>query len=73
MTEVDSCIKRWGKGLGIQLNKRVAAAAGVQCCTRVRIHSEPGRVVIETVDHASMLDDMLVRFDPVRHGGEAMA
>ena len=62
----------WGNGLAIRFTKPMAAAAGVTDGTAVRVHVEPGRIVIET-EVEPTLEQMLAAFDPKRHGGEAMA
>jgi antitoxin MazE len=66
-------IKRWGNNLGVRLPAAVAKAAHLRADQRVRVSVEEGRVVIAPVGDAPLsLDQRLARFDPVRHGGEAM-
>lgn len=67
-------IKQWGNSLGLRLPAAVARAANLHLDQRVRIAVEDGRVVItpESGKRPS-LADRLARFDPSRHGGEAMA
>lgn len=62
----------WGNGLALRFTKPMAAAAGVVDGTAVRVHVEPGRIVIETQLEPT-LHEMLAAFDPKRHAGEAMA
>jgi len=38
----------------------------------VHVTAEPGRIIIETIAEPS-LEQMLLAFDPARHGGEVMA
>ena len=67
-------IKQWGNNLGVRLPAMVAHAAHLHVDQRVRIAVEDGRVIITPVDEASLtLEERLARFDPARHGGEAMA
>jgi antitoxin MazE len=67
-------IKQWGNNLGVRLPQIVARAAHLHVDQRVRVAVEDGRVVITSVDDASLtLEQRLALFDPARHGGEAMA
>ena len=63
----------WGTSLGLRITKAVAKVAGVQADSQVTITAQPGRIVIESVAKRPTLEAMLARFDPERHGGEAMA
>ncbi len=63
----------WGTSLGLRITKAVAKVAGVEADSQVTITAEPGRILIESVPTRPTLEAMLARFDPVRHGGEAMA
>ena len=62
----------WGTSLGLRITKAVAKVAGVEADSQVTISAQPGRIVIETVATRPTLQAMLARFDPARHGGEAM-
>jgi antitoxin MazE len=74
MTEALLDVKRWGNNLGVRLPAAVAKAAHLQVDQRVRITVEEGRVVISPVAPGfETLEARLARFDPARHGGEAMA
>jgi len=73
MEAVESLVNQWGNGLALRLTKAVAKAAGVKVGTPVRIVAQPGRIIIERSKQEPTLDEMLVCFDPKRHGGEAMA
>ena len=68
-----SRLEPWGTSLGLRITKAVAKVAGVEADSQVTITAQPGRIVIETVATRPTLEAMLARFDPVRHGGEAMA
>ena len=74
MPEAILDIKRWGNNLGVRLPAAVAKAAHLHVDQRVRVSVEEGRVVIVPVGNAPLnLEQPLARFDPSRHGGEAMA
>lgn len=67
-------IKQWGNNLGVRLPVVVARAAHLHVDQMVRVAVEDGRVIITPVDDESLtLEQRLARFDPARHGGEAMA
>jgi antitoxin MazE len=74
MSEAVLSIKHWGNSLGVRLPQAIAKAAHLHADQQVRIRVEQGRVVIEPLpaDRLS-LEARLQRFDPVRHGGEAMS
>lgn len=74
MVEAVLDIKQWGNNLGVRLPAAVARAAHLHADQRVRISVEDGQVVIRPVaDVPLSLEQRLERFDPARHGGEAMA
>jgi antitoxin MazE len=74
MAEAILDIKHWGNNLGVRLPAAVARAAHLRADQRVRVAVEQGRVVITPVEDAPpTLEQRLARFDPARHGGEAMA
>ena len=67
-------IKHWGNSLGVRIPAAVARAAHLRADQRVRLAVAAGRVVIPPVEDAPLtLPQRLARFDPTRHGGEAMA
>lgn len=73
MPEAVLSIKHWGNNLGVRLPQSVARAAQLHADQQVRVTVEGGRVVIEPLPTAPLsLDERLKRFDPQRHGGEAM-
>ena len=73
MSEADLSIKHWGNSMGLRLPQAVAKAAHLHADQQVRIRVEQGRVVIEPLPQDGLsLEARLQRFDPVRHGGEAM-
>jgi antitoxin MazE len=74
MSEAVLDIKQWGNSLGVRLPAAVARAANLHLDQRVRIVVEDGRVVITPEDgKRSTLAERLARYDPARHGGEALA
>ena len=74
MSEAVLDIKRWGNNLGVRLPAAVARAARLRADQRVRVTVEGDSVVISPyVDDELSLESRLARFDPARHGGEAMA
>ncbi len=73
MDEAVLDIKQWGNSLGVRLPAAVARAAKLAVDQRVRISVGHGRVIIEPHgDKPLTLAERLARFDPARHGGEAM-
>ena len=74
MSEAVLDIKKWGNNLGVRLPAAVARAAHLHADQRVRVTVEEGRVVITPEAAAPLtLEPRLARYDPARHGGEAMA
>lgn len=74
MTEAILDIKHWGNNLGVRLPAAVAREAHLHADQTVRITVEQGRVVITPLaETPSTLEQRLARFDPAKHGGEAMA
>lgn len=73
MTSTVLDIKHWGNNLGVRLPAAIANAARLYADQRVSITVEGERVVIAPIrDEALGLEQRLARFDPQRHGGEAM-
>ena len=76
MTQAEAILdlKQWGNNLGVRLPVGVARAAHLYVNQRVRVAVEDGRVIITPVgDQGLTLEQRVARFDPARHGGEAMA
>ncbi len=74
MTEAILDIKPWGNNLGVRLPASVARAARLKADQRVRITVEEAGVIITPHgDKPPTLAERLALFDPVVHGGEAMA
>jgi antitoxin MazE len=73
MTETVLDIKKWGNSLGVRLPVAIARAARLHVDQRVHLSVEEGAIIIRPEQSADVtLEDRLSRFDPVRHGGEAM-
>lgn len=67
-------LKQWGNNLGVRLPVNVARAAHLHVDQRVRVAVEEGCVIITPLDDAALtLEQRLARFNPAKHGGEAMA
>lgn len=68
-------VTKWGNSLGVRIPSSVAKEAGLHQDQRVRVVAEKdGSVVIKPAPgRIPGLDELLARFDPIRHGGEAMA
>ncbi len=74
MTEAILDIKQWGNNLGVRLPAAIAKAAHLHNHQRVRISVEDDKVIITPLnDEALTLEQRLTRFNPERHGGEAMS
>lgn len=74
MPEAILDIKQWGNNLGVRLPAAVARAAHLSANQRVRVAVENDRVVITPVAAGELtLEQRLALYDPIRHGGEAMA
>jgi antitoxin MazE len=67
-------IKQWGNSLGVRIPAAVARAAKIELDQPVQVIADEGRVIIKPIGTRKLsLADKLARFDPTRHGGEAMA
>ena len=73
MAEAVLDIKQWGNNLGVRIPAAVAREANLSVDQRVRVSVEGRQVIITPVaDTPHTLEERLARFDPARHGGEAM-
>jgi antitoxin MazE len=76
ITNFHSRVLPWGNGLGLRITKTLAAAAGVEANSELNITVEQGRIVIDVKPQKlpkPQLTELLLKFDPKRHGGELMA
>jgi len=73
MAEVMLDIKQWGNNLGVRLPAAIAREAHLHVHQRVNIEVIDKQVVITPVEDTILtLEQRLVLFDSVRHGGEVM-
>lgn len=73
MTEVVLDLKTWGNSLGVRLPAVIARAAKLHKDQRVKLSVIEGQVIIAPVLNESLsLEEMLEKFNPAIHGGEAM-
>jgi antitoxin MazE len=73
MPEVELDIKQWGNNLGVRLPAVIAREAHLSADQRVRVSVKGNQVTITPIEELSLtLAQRLEKFDPVRHGGEAM-
>ncbi len=73
MAEAVLNIKKWGNNLGVRLPAAIARAAGLHVDQSVQITVEGSTIVICPVNEGmNTLEQRLARFDPKKHGGEAM-
>lgn len=66
-------VRPWGNGLAVRFTKAVIATSGMTADSPVKVIAQPGRIIIESQHTRVSLDEMLKKFDPLRHGGEVMA
>lgn len=71
--KIQSHLVPWGNGLGVRITPPMAKVSGLTVNSRVTVTAKPGRIIIETSPKKVTLEEMLAKFDPVRHGGESMA
>ena len=72
MTEVLLDIKQWGNNLGVRLPLSIAKEAHLKAHQTVKLNVVDGRIIITPAEKSLTLEQRLARFDPQRHGGEAM-
>ncbi len=73
MTETMLDIKQWGNNLGVRLPVAIARAAHLHVHQRVRLSVTDGLITITPIsDEPLTLEQRLARYEPARHGGEAM-
>lgn len=69
----NSVVQRLGDDLIICLSGPLAELAGFHSGLPVQITAVPGQLVIELTSKKLSLEEMLAKFDPQKHGGEAMS
>lgn len=73
MTEVVLDLKTWGNSLGVRLPAAIAREANLHVDQRVRLSVVDGQVIIAPVINEPLsLEQLLEKFNPELHGGEAM-
>lgn len=74
MSNFDLHLRKWGNSLAVRLPVEVAREAGLKLDQRVRLEVEHDCVVIRPLaPEEPTLEERLERFEPLRHGGEAIA
>lgn len=74
MKEVILDIKQWGNNLGVRLPAAIAREAHVHADQQVKLTVSNGQIIITPVQEKQLtLEQRLARFNPARHGGEAMS
>lgn len=67
-------IQQWGNSLAVRIPAAVARSAHFEAGQEVEVTTEEIGVTVKPVGPRRLtLADKLAQFDPVRHGGEAMA
>ena len=73
MAEAVLDIKQWGNNLGVRLPVAIAREAHLRADQRVRVSVHGNQIMITPVTDAELtLAQRLAKYDPARHGGEAM-
>jgi antitoxin MazE len=66
-------IQRWGNSLAVRIPSSIARSAGFKVGQPVALSAEGSAVLVEIAGEPRLtLQQKLARFDPARHGGEAM-
>lgn len=66
-------IQKWGNSLAVRIPAAVARSAHFYLGTLVELDAHDGSIVVKAIGQRSNLDERLAAFDPIKHGGEAMA
>jgi len=64
-------LQRWGNSLAVRIPSSVARSAGFKVGQPVEVSAQHLAVRVAAAEET--LEQKLARFDPERHGGEAMA
>ena len=66
-------IQRWGNSLAVRIPSSIAGSAGFKVGQPVEVSAEESTVRVAAAGEPRLtLKQKLARFDPARHGGEAM-
>lgn len=67
-------LQRWGNSLAVRIPASVARSAGLRAGQPVEVSPQHAAVQVAAAGEPRLtLRQKLARFDPERHGGEAMA
>ena len=67
-------VQRWGNSLAVRIPSSVAKSAGFRVGLPVAVSARDSAVLVAAAGEPRLtLRQKLALFDPVRHGGEAMA
>lgn len=73
MTVATLDIKKWGNSLGVRIPAEVAREAHFHLDQRIQISVENDTIILKPIKSTKIsLKERLARFDPAKHGGEAM-
>ncbi|MGN6808182.1 MAG: AbrB/MazE/SpoVT family DNA-binding domain-containing protein [Trinickia sp.] len=66
-------IQKWGNSLAVRVPAAVARAAHLEVDQEVEVSADEIGVTVRPVGPRKLtLEEKLAKFDPVKHGGEAM-
>jgi len=70
----DKVVQKWGNSLALRIGAKVAAAAHLEEGSPVKVEVVQEGILIRRAGKPRLtLEQKLALFDPLRHGGEAMA
>ncbi len=70
----EETVQEWGNGLAVRITARVAKAAHFALGSPIRVEVVEGGILLRPMGEPKLtLAQKLKAFDPVLHGGEAMA
>jgi antitoxin MazE len=71
---VEQTVQEWGNGLAVRITAKVAKAARLSRGQPIKVEVVDGGVFLRVAGKPKLtLAQKLKAFDPVKHGGEAMA
>ncbi len=74
MKSANLAIKQRGNNFAVRIPAAVAKAAQIELDQPIQVIADKGQVIIKPIGPAKpSLAQKLIRFDPARHGSEAMA
>lgn len=67
-------LQRWGNSLAVRIPAAVARSARLKVGQPVEVSAQDSNVLVKAIGRPRLtLTQKLAAFDPVQHGGEAMA